>query len=188
MGMGLMGTGAPVTLPAPTLLIWTLPATLPVPMELALLLMVMEPGVMGGTALMGGTVLTPVPMDPWPVAGPPTVMPEFNAVLEVPEGPGVGVGTLIAWPEMGLVWAEAEQKPKARAAVQRSRKSFIERWLYCTRRRRGINREGLEELEKQFEARPAGFEPTTVGLEIRCSIRLSYGRNYFNINHLRLLL
>jgi hypothetical protein len=31
--------------------------------------------------------------------------------------------------------------------------------------------------EKQ-EARPAGFEPTTGGLEIRCSIRLSYGRKY----------
>ena len=29
--------------------------------------------------------------------------------------------------------------------------------------------------EKQ-EARPAGFEPTTGGLEIRCSIQLSYGR------------
>jgi hypothetical protein len=25
--------------------------------------------------------------------------------------------------------------------------------------------------------RPAGFEPATVGLEIRCSVRLSYGRN-----------
>jgi hypothetical protein len=25
-------------------------------------------------------------------------------------------------------------------------------------------------------ARPAGFEPATVGLEIRCSVRLSYGR------------
>jgi hypothetical protein len=29
------------------------------------------------------------------------------------------------------------------------------------------------------EARPGGFEPPTYGLEIRCSIRLSYGRIYW---------
>jgi hypothetical protein len=28
-------------------------------------------------------------------------------------------------------------------------------------------------------ARPEGLEPSTYGLEIRCSIRLSYGRKYF---------
>ena len=28
----------------------------------------------------------------------------------------------------------------------------------------------------EIEVRPAGIEPTTYGLEIRCSIRLSYGR------------
>lgn len=34
---------------------------------------------------------------------------------------------------------------------------------------------GVEELP-QVEARPAGLEPATGGLEIRCSIQLSYGR------------
>ena len=29
-------------------------------------------------------------------------------------------------------------------------------------------------------ARPAGFEPATCGLEVRCSIQLSYGRRAFN--------
>jgi hypothetical protein len=29
---------------------------------------------------------------------------------------------------------------------------------------------------RHFDARPEGLEPSTYGLEIRCSIRLSYGR------------
>jgi hypothetical protein len=29
--------------------------------------------------------------------------------------------------------------------------------------------------------RPEGLEPSTYGLEIRCSIRLSYGRRYFSV-------
>ena len=32
-------------------------------------------------------------------------------------------------------------------------------------------------LTRFYEARPAGFEPATRGLEVRCSVLLSYGRN-----------
>ena len=34
------------------------------------------------------------------------------------------------------------------------------------------------------EVRPAGLEPATHGLEIRCSIQLSYGRKLLTLNHL----
>src|SRR5262245_19940445 len=33
----------------------------------------------------------------------------------------------------------------------------------------------LHRLRRQHRAPPAGFEPATVGLEVRCTVRLSYG-------------
>lgn len=72
-----------------------LPARLPVPTELALLLMTTAPGTMGAAALLAGA-WTPVPMEPWPLAGPAPVRLVFKAVLAVPTGPGVDVATLTA--------------------------------------------------------------------------------------------
>ena len=33
-------------------------------------------------------------------------------------------------------------------------------------------------MQRVLEVRPGGFEPPTYGLEVRCSIQLSYGRMY----------
>jgi len=95
VGTGLVGVGAPVTLPGPPPLITELPARFPVPTELALLLITTAPGTIGATALIGVKVM-PAPIDPCPFTTPPPVMLELSAVLAIPIGPGVGVATLTA--------------------------------------------------------------------------------------------
>ena len=37
----------------------------------------------------------------------------------------------------------------------------------------------------RLRPRPAGLEPATYGLEIRCSVQLSYGRKLLQNNHLQ---
>ena len=39
-----------------------------------------------------------------------------------------------------------------------------------------LGRDAIEGCKDLKRARPTGFEPVTDGLEIRCSIQLSYGR------------
>jgi len=73
-------------------------------------------------------------MLPCPFATPPPVRLELSAVLAVPTGPGVGVATVIGWPE-GDVCPEADAAPgPAKAAManamQRRMESFIN--LYRT--------------------------------------------------------
>jgi hypothetical protein len=108
--MGLTGVGAPVTLPAPPLLICTLPATFPEPSDVALPLIVTAPGTIGAVTLEAAA-FTPVPIVPCPYTTPATVLVLVAiAVLAVPVGPGVGVATLTACPEL-LVCPDAEQSP-----------------------------------------------------------------------------
>jgi hypothetical protein len=170
VGMGLCGTDAPVTLPAPPLLICTLPATFPVPIELAFALMVIDPGTIGAMKLTDGE-FTPVPIDPWPLAGPPSpVALVFSEVLLVPTGGGVGVARLIAWPEIGLVCARARCPPQRSIikTAERKRVDFI-----STRETNLLS--PPRQLRKKV--RPRRLELLTRGLEIRCSVQLSYGRS-----------
>jgi hypothetical protein len=164
--MGLIGIGAPVTLPGPPLLICTLPATFPVPWELALLLMVTAPGTMGGAELAApawGT-FTPVPIVPCPWITPPPVRLELSAVLAVPDGPGVGVGTTIARPEP-VVWPEAalNPNPARRAATKTRIENLMGRMLDADRNAKPAP----VQPRRSGKVRPAGFEPTTGGLESR---------------------
>jgi len=90
-------------------------------------LIVIAPGTIGEVVLEAGT-LTPVPMLPCPPLTPTLVMLVPNAVLAVPTGPGVGVGTLTACP-VALVCPDAEQRPAPAktAAAQMRFENFIAR-------------------------------------------------------------
>jgi hypothetical protein len=95
-----------------------------------LLLITTAPGTIAAAALLCGT-FTPVPIVPCPFATPPPVRLLLRAVLAVPTGPGVGVATLTACPEV-LVWPDAAHRPSPprAAAINTRMESFMFRASY----------------------------------------------------------
>ena len=72
--------------------------------------------------------------------------------------------------------------PSAQRAVDRTQSSLlfslVPRWqkpASASARNRKLSRVKLE-VVLVFQVRPEGFEPPTLGSEVRCSVQLSYGR------------
>ena len=96
---------------------------------------------------------------PGPTTQPP---PKWQRVDSVPASRTVSASHLLAFP--------ADRKHRSRCVVSS--------WIY-----KGLTRIVIE-CHRLSLIRRAGLEPATFGLEIRCSIRLSYRRNVLSIHNL----